>query len=143
MVMRKTAYISIPAQIGGIIADFAVASHLMELRKLLEKYCNVSYAEGIDEFVPVFRVDGDVGYWEFEGLQKLRLMKKQRYITIDIGVPRGRWENVPPKLIRQYLLDNLKLALEAFVIKLKKEGISVDDKRLFEDFAKVERSYLI
>jgi hypothetical protein len=121
---KKLSYIIIPAQIGDSNANSSVEPHLISLRKLLDQYCNGPYAENIDEFAPILRIDGySTWRWEFEGLQKLRLMKKKRYITVDIGMPISRWENVPPKLIKQYLIDNLKLALEAFVNKLKKERI--------------------
>jgi hypothetical protein len=139
---KPSTYITFGAQMGDSYVDVIVGSHLMALRKLLEKYCNVPYAEGIDEFAPILRVDGDLWHWEYEGLKNLRLMKKFRYITVDIGVPRKRWENVPPLMIRRYLMDNLKLALEAFVKKLKKEKIPVDDRRLFEDLSKVESEFL-
>jgi hypothetical protein len=142
MEKNKMVYITLAAQMGDANADSVVDPHLMDLRKLLEKYCNYPYAEGINEFSLILRVDGDIGFWEFEGLQKLRLMRKLRYITVDIGVPRRKWGNVSPQSLRQYLLANAKLALESFVKKLKTEQIRIDDKRLFEDFSKVENKYL-
>jgi hypothetical protein len=142
MIKKDLPYITVSAQLGDPSSSLTIGTHLLELRKLLERECNNHYGEGIDEFAPILRVDGDIWHWEFEGLQKLRLMRKQRYITVDIGVPKSRWQNVTAQEIRQYLLENVKLALEAFVKKLKKEHIRVDEKRLFADFARVERDYL-
>jgi hypothetical protein len=143
MIDKNKYYVIFRGQMGDSLSAAIVGSHLTELIHLLDRYCNFPYAEGIDEFAPILRVDGDIGHWEFEGLQRLRLLKKRKYISVDIGMPRSRWKNVSPLLIRQYLLTNLKMALEAFVKKLKKEHIPVDDKRLFEDFSKVEKEYLI
>jgi hypothetical protein len=139
---RKKPYITFCAQMGDSLANTIVAPHLVALRKLLEKYCNKHYADNIDEFAPILRVDGEIGYWEFEGLQKLRLMKKLKYITVDIGMPRPKWQQASFLEIRKYLFENLKLALEAFVKKLKMENILVDDMRLFEDLSKVATEYL-
>jgi hypothetical protein len=142
---KKQSYITLGAQIGSGQASEAVSKHLIVLRRLLDEHYTGQYAEGIDEFAPVLRVDGNIGdtwYWNFEGLQRQRLSKKQKYITVDIGVPRSRWENASAIQIRTYLIDNLRLALEAFVARLKKEKIPVDDRRLFEDFKKVEEKYL-
>jgi hypothetical protein len=142
---RKQSYITLGAQIGSGQASEAVSKHLIVLRRLLDEEYTGPYAEGIEEFAPVLRVDGDIGdtwYWNFEGLQRLRLMKKFKYITVDIGVPRRRWENASAMQIRTYLIDNLRLALQAFVSRLKKEKIPVDGLRLFEDFKKVEERYL-
>ena len=69
-------------------------------------------------------------------------MRKYRYITIDIGMPRKSWENVEPILIREYLINNLKKALEQIMMRLKKEKIRVDEKSLLEDISKVEKAYL-
>ena len=142
MSSEDKAYITFGADVGGVEADEAVSPHLMKLRKLLELYCNYRYAPELDEFAPIARIDGDIGYWEFEGTEKLRLSKKYRYITIDIGMPKHRWQGVPPIEIRKYLLENLKQALKLMVQKLKKEKYEVDDVRLFKDFEKVEKEYL-
>jgi hypothetical protein len=140
---QKKYYITFGAQMGDTLSDAIIGSHLTELIHLLDKYCDYHYAEDIDEFAPVLRVDGDIWHWEFEGLQMLRLLRKKRAITVDIGMPRNRWQNVSPSLIRQFLITNLKLALEAFVDRLKKEKIAVDDERLFDDFKKVEKAYIV
>ena len=136
------AYITFGAQVGDEEADDAVAPHLMALTKLLRKHCNHRYAPELDEFAPIGRIDGEGWYREFEGLQKLRLSKKHRYITVDIGMPRNHWQGVSPIEIRRYLLENFKQALHLFVGKLRKEKYEVDDVRLFADFEKVEKEYL-
>lgn len=115
------AYITFGAQIGDMEADDAVSPHLIALRRLLRKYCNHKYAPELDEFAPIGRIDGEGWYWNFEGCEKLRLSKKYRYITVDIGMPRHRWQGVSPIEIRRYLLENLKQALHLFVGKLRKE----------------------
>ena len=142
MSKNQKAYITFGAQMGDVRADATVASHLISLRKLLDKYCKGPYSPEVDEFAPIARVDGDLWYWEFEGCQKLRWSRKCRYITVDIGVPRSRWENVSPHEMRLYLINNLKHALTLMVSKLKKEKASVNDALLFEDVARVEEEYL-
>lgn len=136
------AYITFGSEMGDEKAAEAVQPHLIKLRKLLELYCNHRYVPEIDEFAPIGRIDGEFGHWDFEGTQKLRLSKKYRYITIDIGMPKYRWQGVSPIEIRKYLLENLKQALKLMVQKLKKEKYEVDDVRLFKDFEKVEKEYL-
>ncbi|MHB1457198.1 MAG: hypothetical protein ACYC0V_09820 [Armatimonadota bacterium] len=136
------AYITFGAQIGSMEASDAVSPHLIALTRLLRKYCSYKYAPELDEFAPIARVDGEIWHWESEGTQNLRLSKKHRYITVDIGMPRNRWQGVSPIEIRRYLLENFKQALHLFVGKLRKEKYEVDDVHLFEDFEKVEKEYL-
>lgn len=135
-------HITFGADIGGMQAANIVQPYLIELRRIFKKYCIEPYSDEIDEFAPIARVDGNIACWEFEGCQKLRLSKKGRYITVDIGVPQNRWDGVESFELRQYLMDNLKLALELMVKKLEKEKIRVDSKRLFDDINKVERDFL-
>lgn len=143
MESKDDHYITFGADIGDASAGKAVSPHLFELRKLIYRFCDKIYCEEIDEIAPILRVDGDLAYWEFEGCEKLRLSKKHRYITIDIGMPRSRWEGNNAKDIRNYLFDNLKEALELMVKRLKKEKFKVDDNELWTDFAKVEGEFLL
>ncbi|PUB09977.1 hypothetical protein [Paenisporosarcina sp. OV554] len=142
MESKDNYYITFGAQLGDPKADKAVGPHLMELCKLLYRFCDKIYCEEIDEIAPILRVDGELWYWEFEGCEKLRLSKKYRYITIDVGMPRSRWEGINGIDIRNYLIENLKLALELMVKRLKKEKYKVNENGIWTDFAKVEGEFL-
>ncbi|MGG3451735.1 hypothetical protein [Domibacillus aminovorans] len=139
----NTTYITFGSQMGDENAARAVQPHLIKLRILLEKYCDNSYCREVDEFAPILRVDGDGWYWEFEGCEKLRLSKKYRYITVDIGMPRSKWENVEPKNIRGYLVLHFKNALDLMIRRLKKEKYVVSENDLWNDFKKVEDEFLL
>jgi hypothetical protein len=138
---RKTQ-LTLGGQFGDKKSYEAVFPEEHVLRELIETHCTTKYASDIDEFVFLYRVDGDIWYWKFEGCKYLRLMKKLRYIVSDIGIPRHRWENVQPIEIRRYLVATIEDCLRQMVAKLKKEKIAVDDNKLFEDFAMVEQEYL-
>lgn len=97
-------YITFGADIGDVNAGKAISPHLYELRKLNYRFCDKIYCEEIDEIAPILRVDGDLAYWGFEGCEKLRLSKKYRYITIDVGMPRSRWEGINAKVLEFILL---------------------------------------
>jgi hypothetical protein len=105
--------------------------------------CNKHYCIEVDEFAPILRVDGDLWNFEFEGCEKLRLSKKNRYITIDVGMPRSKWEGIDGKEIRQYLISNLRNALELMINRFKKEKYTVKDMELWVDFSKVEEKFLL
>lgn len=136
-------YITFGAQMGDVKADKTVSPHLQQLKQLLYKYCDNIYCKDVDEIAPILRVDGEGWYWDFEGCEKLRLSKKYRYITIDVGMPRLRWEGIDAKEIRKYLISNLKDALQLMINRLKKEKYVVNDKELWADFSKVEEEFLL
>ncbi|WP_108670431.1 hypothetical protein [Peribacillus acanthi] len=136
-------YITLGADIGGRDAAKVVEPYLNELVELLDRFCNKRYSSQLDEFAPFLRVDGDVCSWNFEGCEKLRLSKKHRYITVDIGMPRSKWEGIGEKEIKEYLINNLKEALELIVNRLKKERYPVNDNVLWVDFGKVKEEFLL
>jgi len=139
---KEKKYITFASQIGGMEAAEVVQPHLIELRKILCKYCKGPYSDIIDEFAPIARVDGDISFWDFEGCQKLRINRKERYITIDIGVPKSCWYGIEELEIRKYLIINLKIALKLMVERLEKDKGVVDTDRLFSDILNVEKEFL-
>jgi hypothetical protein len=136
-------YITFGSQMGDINAANTVQPHLILLRQLLEAYCNKTYCKEVDEFAPILRVDGKSWYWEFEGCDKLRLSKKDRYITIDVGMPISRWKGIDEINIRKFLVSNLKYALVLIVNRLKREKYIVNDSELWADFSNVEEEFLL
>jgi hypothetical protein len=134
--------ITFGSQMGDTKVAEIVQPLLIELRKLLKTHCNDTYSQDIHEFAPIARIDGEIWAWNFEGCQKLRVNRKEKYITVDVGVPRWAWENKTENEIKTYLFNGLKEAINLMLSKLKKEKIEVDELRLFHDIALVEKEYL-
>jgi len=134
--------ITLGAQTGGVSASDATRPHFLQLRKLLRERCPGPYSPTNDEFAIVLRIDGDISYWNFEGCQKLRISRKGRYVTIDVGVPRHRWEGVSPIAIRHYLAESCREAMRQMIQKLQNERIAVDSDRLMQDVDKALVEFL-
>lgn len=140
--MATSDTITLGVQMGGTSANDATDSHVLSLRKLLATLCKGPYSSEVDEFALILRVDGDIWHWDFEGCQKLRRSKKDRYITIDIGVPRSRWENVAPAGIRGFLAENVEHALLLCANRLIKDKSDMNIEALMADYQKVKAAYL-
>ena len=80
--------------------------------------------------------------WGYAGCDCIRLNKEQRYVTIDIGMPRSYWFDKSALEIRTYLYTHLEEALQLMVGKIKTEQMHVDEDQLFEDFSLVKQNYL-
>ncbi|MFB9328272.1 hypothetical protein ACFFSY_20270 [Paenibacillus aurantiacus] len=93
---------------------------MIELRQLFKTYCNKEYSLEIKEFANVLRVDGDIRAWNFVGCQKLRINRKDKYITVDVGMPREKWEAQSEANIKRYLFGGIKDAIIIMINKLKK-----------------------
>lgn len=137
----KTA-ISFGSQMGDTNVAEIFQPLLIELRKLLKTYCNNTYSQVIHEFAPIARIDGDIWAWNFEGCQKLRINKKEKYITVDVGIPRSSWEHKSEHEIKTYLFCGFKEAIDLILNKLRKEKIEVDEVKLFHDLTRVEKQFL-
>jgi hypothetical protein len=82
---------SFGAQAGDVIAGTAIGNQQLALRLLANKQVRKPYCSEIEQLSFVFRVDGELDAWHFEGCERLRLNRKGRYITLDVGVPEVRW----------------------------------------------------
>ena len=134
--------ITLGVQSGGVQAGETMEPHFFPLRKLLQTHCLGPFSPEVDEFSLILRIDGDLGYWNQEGCDRMRRSKKERYITIDIYVPRSRWEGVSGLEIRTYLATCVEDAFRRMIAKLQKDKVAVDGDGLLRDFAKVKERYL-
>jgi hypothetical protein len=140
--MSDKPTVIVGVQTGDVPSDRATDPHIRPLRKLLQAHCRGPYSPDVDEFSLVIRIDGDIYHWEQEGCDRMRRSKKERYITIDIYVPRARWEGVSGIEIRKYLAACVEDAFRRMIGKLQRDKVSVDGDALLRDFATVREQYL-
>jgi hypothetical protein len=140
--MNDKPTVLVGVQAGDVPADEATDPQIRPLRKLLRAHCQGPYSPEVEEFSLVIRIDGDIDHWEQEGCDRMRRSKKERYITIDIYVPRHRWQGVSGMEIRAYLAACVEDAFGRMIAKLKKDKVAVDGDALLRDFATVKDLYL-
>lgn len=135
-----TEFISIGADIGGpeaVLLSNLKVPFIQELRrKLTSTHCSA-----IDQYEIVLRVDGSLAKFGPEGLARLRFAKSRRYITIDIQVPESVWQSLSHCELKEYLVRQVQLALEACISRLVKEGFEVDHQKLRAEVASASEIY--
>ncbi len=92
---------------------------ITKLRRCLADNCRKIYSNEIKEYSIVFRIDGEISHWNFEGCQKMRRSKKEKYITVDIGIPKGVWKNNSRLELEKYISKHVLSAFEGFIRKGK------------------------
>ena len=122
--------------------DDRTGKHVLELRKLLAKSCKGPYSEEISEFALVLRIGGNMQEFDFEGCERIRRNRKDRYITVDLGFPSRRWRGLPDSEIRRYLADIVETGLLCCLHRLKKDKVKVHETKLLNDFANVKQHFL-
>lgn len=140
--MSDKPTVTVGVQTGDVPSGRATDPHIVVMRNLLQTHCRGPYSPDVDEFSLVIRVDGDIWHWEKEGCDRMRRSKKERYITIDIYVPRARWEGVSGIEIRQYLAECVEDAFRRMIGKLQRDKVHVDGIALLRDFGTVRAQYL-
>jgi hypothetical protein len=122
--------------------DDRTGKPVLEMRKLLATHCEGPYSSEIREFALILRVGGDMQEFNFEGCERIRRNRKQKYITLDLGFPSNRWKAAPESSIREYLAEAVETGLLCCIKRLQTDKSPVDSARLMGDFAKVKQLFL-
>jgi hypothetical protein len=137
---KLTDTITLGAQTSG--EDDRTDKHILGLRRLLATYCKGPYSEEISEFALVLRIGGDMQEFDFEGCERIRRNRKDKYITVDLGFPSRRWKGVDDREIRKYLCEIVETGLLCCLHRLKKDKVEVHETSLMRDFAKAKQAFL-
>ena len=123
--------------------DDRTDKHIIELRKLLACHCQGPYSQEVREFALVRRIGGDLQEFDFEGCDRIRRSRKEKYITVDLGFPSYRWKGASDQYIREYLAEAIETGLLCCLRRLEKDKTKVDGSKLLADFAQVKRTFLM
>jgi hypothetical protein len=108
----------------------------------MAEYCQGPYSSEIEKFALVLRVGGEMQEFNFEGCERIRRSRKQKYITVDLGFPSNRWKGATESGIREYLAEAVETGLLCCIRRLEKDKSPIDAARLMGDFAKVKHLFL-
>ena len=115
---------------------------VLEMRRLLATHCQGPYSSEIREFALILRIGGEMQEFNFEGCERIRRNRKQKYITVDLGFPSNRWKGATESGIREYLAEAVETGLLCCIRRLETNKSPVDSARLMGDFAKVKQLFL-
>lgn len=115
---------------------------VLEMRRLLETYCQAPYSPEIREFALILRIGGSMQEFNFEGCERIRRDRKQEYITVDLGFPSKRWKGAKNSDIKAYIAKAVETGLLCCIKRLEKDKSPIDSARLLGDFARVKQLFL-
>ena len=122
--------------------DVRTDKHVLELRKLLAASYRGPYSDDISEVALVLRIGGNMQEFDFEGCERIRRNRKDKYITVDLGFPSRRWRRATDSQIRTYLAEIVETGLLCCLRRLQKDKVKVHEVSLMNDFMKVKRHFL-
>jgi hypothetical protein len=115
---------------------------VIEMRRLLATHCQGPYSHEIHEFALILRIGGEMQEFNFEGCERIRRNRKERYITVDLGFPSNRWKGATNSSIREYIAEAVETGLLCCIRRLEADKSPVDSARLMGDFAKARQLFL-
>ncbi len=134
--------VTLGVQSGDPESSDATRPAFLRLRAQLEAHCTGPYSPDVAEFAIVLRISGSLARFDGEGVQKLRVNKRDAYITADYVVPEERWKGVPLAEIKRYFGAAAVETLQAMSQKLATAKIAIDATQLDEDARKAVAAFL-
>jgi hypothetical protein len=122
--------------------DDRTNEHVLDLRQLMAVHCKGPYSEEVVEFALLLRIGGNMQEFDFEGCERIRRNRKEKYISVDLGFPSRRWRGVSDEEIRKYLTELVETGLLCCLSRLQKDKTQVQSSKLMSDFASVKQMFL-
>lgn len=99
------------------------------LSKKFDALSNEVFTDIAVQFHIELRVNGRyLSFDDLEGCNHLRYMKKRELVAICISLGKNIWSD--PNDLKQFLNGQVLLAFKQIIVRLEKEKIKVDSKRL-------------
>lgn len=136
---EKSTYI-FAAQSGGGDKTKKFYNLFYEFKKPIEQYFLKEYSIIIKELSIIFRIDGKFSSWGEKGINRLRLMKSQNYITIDIGITEDILD-LPDKDILIFIRQEFEKATNVMLEKIKKSKIEFNFEEFNADFVLFKKTH--
>jgi hypothetical protein len=128
------AKVTLSSHIGGADAGVAVWDVLAEIRQALKLLPRKKYSSQIVEFRFHLMVSGEISnFKEPSGCIGVRLMKKDKYVKMEIVLGKEIWKGANQKAIKKHLADFILQAFEMAIDKMKKQKIDVREDELIND----------
>lgn len=109
-------------------------------RSAIRDFCDHQYCKEIDQIAPTLRVGGFEHSWP-EGVSHLRFSLKRHEVTFDIGIDYNTWRGArSDQEVVECLVRYMTEAFGKIVMRCKKEGFSIDERRLWSDWKKAAES---
>lgn len=113
------------AQFGGDEVSDVVWPHLALQKRIFAESAQ-PFGDDLVEIAFLIRGDGDVQQFNFEGHENLKVSRKDKACSVDIGVPASRWHGRMPAEIAEYLAACYINAMPDVVAACRKRKMNAD-----------------
>jgi hypothetical protein len=115
---------------------------ILEFRKLLAEHCRGPYSSEVREFALILRIGGEMQEFDFEGCDRVRRNRKEKYITVDLGFPSFRWKGVADSRFCESVAEAVETGLLCCIRRLERDKSQIDSAKLMADYQKAKQLFL-
>ena len=126
-------------QFGDKSAGLALRSPLRMVSGALSKHTSRSYSSALFNMILVLRVDGTGWHWEMSGVHRIRLQKKQGYVTADIHFAKQDYVNASERDLTVQLLEYVNEAAKRCVERIRRAKLDFDAESFFADLENADQ----
>lgn len=129
--------IGIAAQYGGPKDDKNFNLLHYQFNKVFEKHLRGPYFKTFNDFSIIFRVSGTITDFGFDGPERMKKLRSEPGITIDLSFPESAWKGVEEADIRGKIISGVLECLRLMTQKAKAMKELTDLDAFQQDLEKV------
>lgn len=129
--------IEISGQYGDQASDKAIWPFHIKLNELFKKMDAKTYFKTVKILSIIFRVSGNIWKFEGEGPERLKYLKNENVITVDLLIPENRWKDVSNDERVKYISKGIRVCFDLLLTRAKKAQELIDEKAIRDDFEKL------
>ena len=127
-------FFQVSAQYGDPKASDIIFPIQKSLNQFFGSEMDEVYLKGVDKLSVVLRVSGKIRDFGAEGPERLKCLKKDKEITIDLAVPESAWRGKRPEDVKSYLRNGFEKSVALLLQRAEKEKWVVDRSKVDEVF---------
>lgn len=129
--------IGIAAQYGGPKDDKNFNLLHYQFNEVFEKHLKGPYFKTFNDFSIMFRVSGKITDFGFDGPERMKKLRSEPGITIDLSFPENSWKGVEESKVREKVISGVLECLRLMTQKAKKMKELTDLDAFQRDLEKV------
>lgn len=133
MTMRKLMQIQISGQYGDPKADGIFWPIQKKLNDFFKSNISDGYFQGISKLAIAFRVSGKAQNFDSKGPERMKYIKRDQCITIDLVFPVEQWANKTNEDLLNTVIAGVLTCLNLMIEKSKALGLLVNENKLLSD----------
>lgn len=133
MIMRKLMQIQISGQYGDPKADDIFWPIQKKLNDFFKSNISDEYFKDISKLAIAFRASGKAQNFDSKGPERMKYIKRDQCITIDLVFPVEQWANTTNEDLLNTVITGVLNCLNLMIEKSKTLGMLVNEKKLLSD----------